>query len=437
MSFAEYHEHDFAVSEIMWCVHTLVGVLLPDAWLQEKWAKPPSPYGADHGRTNWIFIRRCKALQVATDAMFDKAVKSDTALRKDVKLVCSLLSIVSSRMMATRKGDDTSYRAFISLFDRASFAALLLLNVIHTEELRLVLQAVSDGMLYNRANLEMALSDSLLDGSIVRVLSNLGENLMKIPAKIQEKHTRIQSIAVKECLIMVGEALCPPPQDINKVVVVKDNVNHDALNIHPMESHEPEPSNYDIVEPYGARRRKLRNTPRTTGVDSKEQVGLPAAVTSFEHRLQDMNDFINEAKDSVRTNDSYAGSIAEFEFAVLCEILLQFSTNLCNVRLRDRKAGAKFMQILMKIKFTADVASEKRIGPFYTVFNAISRSMQGMGRALEIANTPEKLNTTILNVLETLASNMLLVCELPMQALNPDCEETMYAAIYSLNPFAA
>ena len=201
MPLADEHEHDSAVSEIMWCVHALMGVLMPDEWVQGTWVKPPSPFGADHGRKNWTFVKRCKMLQVATDAMFDTAIQYDTDLRKDVKLVCGLLSLVSVRMTTLKKGEDNSYKAFISLFDRVSFAALLFWNTVHTPELKLILKAISDGMLSNRSNLDMAVSDDMLDGSIVRVLSTIGENLMKIPEKIRTEN--IQSTAVQKCLSLV------------------------------------------------------------------------------------------------------------------------------------------------------------------------------------------------------------------------------------------
>jgi hypothetical protein len=289
-------------------------------------------------------------------------------------------------------------------------------------------------MLGSRINLEMSASDDgLLDGSMVRVLSTIGENLIQIPEKIPPDE-KIQSTAVKECLKLVGEALCPPPTGIKKVQQGIKKVQRGVNQVHagPPKSHQPEPSNYDAVEPYSTRQR----TPSARKV-SKAQAELPSVVIPFEQRLDNMNHFIDEAKDIVRTNNSYAGNIAKFEFSVLCKILSRFSTDLCNVHLKDSKAGAKLMQILMQTKFTADAASEKKIGPFYKVFNAISQSMQGMGRSLEVANTPETLSIITERVLETLASNMLSVCESPMQALNPECEESMFAAIYSLNPQAA
>ena len=59
-----------------------------------------------------------------------------------------------------------------------------------------------------------------------------------------------------------------------------------------------------------------------------------------------------------------------------------------------------------------------------------------MGKSLEAAKSPEDLNHNILDVLETLAANLLLVCESPMKALNQECEEFMFEAIYCLNPLA-
>ena len=436
MPFADEHEHDSAVSEIMWCVHALMGVLMPDEWVQGQWVKPPSPFGADHGRKNWTFVKRCKMLQVATDAMFDTAIQYDTDLRKDVKLVCGLLSLISIRMTTLKKGEDNSYKAFISLFDRVSFAALLFWNTVHTPELKLILKAISDGMLSNRSNLGMAVSDDMLDGSIVRILSTIGENLMKIETK------NVQSHAVRKCLSRVSGALCPSSRSDSTEKNVNPKVKSNDSDANPPRSNIQEPSNYDTVEPYGNTKHRtvhqISYPPPSTGsdVEKTENDVLRVSDTTSEYRLQDMSECINEAKDIVLTNGSYAGSVANFEFSLLCEILLKFSAGLCSVSFRDRKAGAKLMQVLMKIKFTADAVSERKIGPFHTVFNAISRSMQGMGKSLEAAKSPEDLNHNILDVLETLAANLLLVCESPMKALNQECEEFMFEAIYCLNPLA-
>ena len=408
-----------------------MGVLIPDEWVQGTWVKPPSPFGADHGRKNWTFVKRCKMLQVATDAMFDTAIQYDTDLRKDVKLVCGLLSLISIRMTTLKKGEDNSYKAFISLFDRVSFAALLFWNTVHTPELKLILKAISDGMLSNRSNLGMAVSDDMLDGSIVRILSTIGENLMKIETK------NVQSHAVRKCLSRVSGALCPSSRSDNTEKNVNPKVKSDA---NPPRSNTPEPSNYDTVEPYGnTKHRKANQTPSlppSTYVENTENDIPRGSNTTFEYRLHYMSEYICEACTVVLTNDSYAGSVANFEFSLLCEILLKFSAGLCSVSLKERKAGAKLMQVLMKIKFTADAACERKIGPFHTVFNAISRSMQGMGKSLEAAESTEDLNHNILDVLETLAANLLLVCESPMKALNQECEEFMFEAIYCLNPLA-
>jgi len=435
-------DHRATLSELLICVRELMSVIQ----LRHLSVKNnPSPYADEPLKADGGFRAVLKLVAADAEKMRDAMRGLDLNAAMEFALMSSVFLLLYKDAVQIRVGVGVSSTDCFNLFYRVKFAFELVRKVSKDPIVKQLGGVISSGIVsdvgFNR-NIKVVRASNEIDSVVRGLLSTIGSQLL---VGYTQDYS-IQYPAVSAALNrLIGDL-------IQKRVDFKDEFFFDILDPpclylasrtgYSDDEFEDESSfggddfDENVPTKSGGERdspiHTVSSTPATAvaahGARSRNRPegSTAAKLVSFTSALREMEKIVDKSDGVIRTARSFTGDTAKWVHAIVCGILIMFSSAACAIDQRGKQKGLGYFNLSGKVNFAVRCAVEMIKSP---PFDSDSAQYENILKALSVdadkrllqVLRPAELNVSMNSALIKLGEQLKAINPVLTDAFGAEC----------------